>query len=110
MNDRASATDNAIIRVASIQMEVCSGEPKKNQVRAEAMLNEAANQGAQAALLPELWTTGYTLDRFEELADECAEDTLAFLRGVAKKLSITIVGGSFPERGPGGIYSTCYII
>ncbi len=110
MDNRISAASNANVRVASIQMEVCSGEPKKNMVRAEAMLNEAAEQGAQAALLPELWTTGYTLDRFEELADEYAAETLAFLRGAAKKLGITIVGGSFPERGPGGVYSTCYTI
>jgi omega-amidase len=110
MDNRTNAASNMTLRVASIQMEVCSGEPKKNLVRAEAMLNEAANQGAQAALLPELWTTGYTLDRFEELADEHAAETLGFLSGISKKLGIMIVGGSFPERGPGGIYSTCYII
>lgn len=110
MDDKADKTGAAIVRVAAIQMEVCSGEPKKNMVRAEAMLNEAARQGAQAVLLPELWTTGYTLDRFEELADECAAPTLQFLEDAARNLGITIIGGSFPERGPQGIYSACYII
>jgi omega-amidase len=98
------------VRVAAIQMEVCSGEPRKNMVRAEAMLNEAAGQGARAALLPELWTTGYALDRFEQFAGECAEMTLQFLKKEAARLSMAIVGGSFPERGPDGIYSTCYTI
>jgi predicted amidohydrolase len=96
--------------VAAIQMEVASGEPKKNMVRAEAMLNEAAHQGAQAALLPELWTTGYALDRFEEIAREYSETTLRFLQDEARKQNMAIVGGSFPTLGPDGVYSTCHLI
>jgi omega-amidase len=98
------------IRVAAIQMQIISGEPKKNMVRAEAMLGEAARRGAQAALLPELWTVGYALDRFQELAEECSELTLHFLQGEARRLNMTIVGGSFPTLGSDGVYSTCYII
>jgi predicted amidohydrolase len=91
-------------------MQVVSGEPRKNMVRAEAMLNEAASKGAQAALLPELWTTGYALDRFKELAVECGPMTLEFLRGEARRLNMAIVGGSFPVARDGGVYSTCYVI
>ena len=110
MEDKADTAQGDTVRVAAIQMEICSGEPKKNMVRAEAMLNEAALQGAQAALLPELWTTGYTLERFQELARDCAAPTIDFLQGKARELGMTIVGGSFPQLGPGGVYSTCYII
>src|SRR5437764_942717 len=103
--------DNAQhLRVAAIQMEVLSGEPRKNMVRVEAMLAEAARRGAQAVLLPELWTTGYALDRFRELAEECGEQTLRFLQGEATRLNMTIVGGSFPSLGPDGVYSTCHIV
>ena len=98
------------LRVAAIQMEVVSGEPRKNMVRVEAMLNDAARQGAQAALLPELWTTGYALDRFAEIAADCAEITLDFLQSEARRLDMAIIGGSFPTQGPDGIYSTCYMI
>jgi omega-amidase len=98
------------LRVAAVQMEVVSGEPRKNMVRAEAMLNDAARHGAGAALLPELWTTGYALDRFEQIAEECGELTLRFLRDEARRLGMAIVGGSFPTRGPDGVYSTCYVI
>src|SRR5438132_11547025 len=104
------AEDNQKLRVAAIQMQVISGEPRKNMVRAEAMLSEAAQQGAQAALLPELWTVGYALDRFTELAQEYGEQTLQFLQGEARRLNMTIVGGSFPTTGQDGVYSTCYII
>src|SRR5436190_3517001 len=102
--------NNQTLRVAAIQMQVISGEPRKNMVRAEAMLSEAAQQGARAALLPELWTVGYALDRFNELAREHGETTLQFLRGEARRLNMTIVGGSFPTMGPDGVYSTCNII
>jgi len=103
-------TGSNTLRVAAIQMEVCSGEPRKNMVCAEAMLNRAAEQGAQAALLPELWTTGYALERFEEFARNCAQATLEFLQGEARRLNMAIVGGSFPEMGPDGVYSTCHIV
>jgi omega-amidase len=98
------------LKVAAIQMEVISGEPRKNMVRVEAMLTEAARRGAQAALLPELWTTGYALDRFREIAEEYGEQTLSFLQGEARRLGMTIVGGSFPTLQPDGVYSTCHIV
>jgi predicted amidohydrolase len=101
---------SAIFKVAAIQMQVVSGEPKKNIVRAEALLNEAAAAGAQAALLPELWTTGYSLDRLDELAAEHGDSTLHFLRDTASRLNMAIIGGSFAVKHEDGIYSTCHII
>ena len=105
-----ASTDQSLIKVAAIQMQVVSGEPRKNIVRAEAMLNQAADAGAQATLLPELWTTGYALDRFETLAEECHDMTLHFLQEAARRHSMAIVGGSFPEKRSDGVYSTCYTI
>src|SRR6478672_900239 len=99
---------DSTLRVAAIQMEVVSGEPTKNILRVEAALNDAARQGVQAALLPELWTCGYALERFEEIAREHAESTLRFLQDAAKRLNMAIVGGSFPTLGPDGVYSTCH--
>src|SRR4051812_34639818 len=98
------------LRVAAVQMEVLSGEPRKNMVRVEAMLAEAAGRGARVALLPELWTTGYALERFREIAEECGEQTLSFLRSEARRLNMAIVGGSFPTLGADGVYSPCHVI
>lgn len=98
------------LKVASIQMQVISGEPAKNLARVETLLYRAAQQGAQAALLPELWTTGYALDRFADVAREHSGRTLDFLREAARKHNMAIVGGSFPTEGPDGVYSTCHII
>jgi predicted amidohydrolase len=109
-NDANPTNNGHNLRVAAIQMEVCSGEPKKNMVRAEAMLIEAARKGAQAALLPELWTTGYAMDQLEEIAVECGDVTREFLQNAASRLNMAIVGGSFPEKRADGVYSTSYTI
>jgi omega-amidase len=106
----SNAADSRKIRVAAVQMDVVSGEPRKNMVRAEALLNQAARQGAQATLVPELWTTGYALDRFDQIAAECADMTLEFLQGEARRLNMAIIGGSFPTQRPDGVYSTCHLI
>ncbi len=110
MSESNNGQRDSSLRVAAIQMQVVSGEPRKNMVRAEAMLREAARQGAQAALLPELWTCGYARDKWASIAREHASQTLDFLRNEARRLNMAIVGGSFPTGGPDGIYSTCYTI
>jgi omega-amidase len=66
--------------------------------------------GANALLLPELWTTGYALDRIDVLAEEFHDETLGFLQDAARRYKVSIVGGSFPEKRADGIYSTCYTI
>ena len=98
------------IKVASIQMQVISAEPLKNMVRAEGFINDAVSAGANALLLPELWTTGYSLDRFDALADEFHDSTLSFLQDAARRYHVSIIGGSFPEKRANGVYSTCYSI
>ena len=100
----------AKVRVASIQMQVMSAQPLKNIVRAEGFINDAVRAGANALLLPELWTTGYSLDRFDTLAEEFHGETLSFLQDAAKRHKVSIIGGSFPEKRADGIYSTCYTI
>src|SRR5947209_79102 len=109
MPDSHISVENTL-RVAALQMQIVSGEPKKNIVRAEAMLREAAQQGAQAALLPELWTCGYAREQWANIADRHGHETLDFLKNEARRLNMAIVGGSFPVKEPDGIYSTCYVI
>jgi omega-amidase len=109
-NHAVSGGGQAKIRVASIQMQVVSAEPLKNTVRAEGFINDAVRAGANALLLPELWTTGYSLDRFDVLAEEFHDDTLSFLQDAARRHRVSIIGGSFPEKRTDGVYSTCYTI
>lgn len=54
--------------VALIQINVLSGDPEANLARVVPMLAEAADKGADLAVLPEMWTTGFCWDRLSDLA------------------------------------------
>src|SRR3712207_8313079 len=47
---------------------------------------------------------------FRSLASRCGAETLEFLRGTARRLHITIAGGSFIERREDGVYNSSYLI
>ena len=100
----------ATLDVAVVQMEVCSGEVRKNCVRAEARIVEAARHGAQAILLPELWTTGYNWPAMPGLAEPQDGETVRWLRELAGRLGVTLVAGSIAEsrRGPHLQYQLCH--
>ena len=100
----------ATLDVAVIQMEVCSGEVRKNSVRAEARIVEAARHGAAAILLPELWTTGYNWPAMPGLAEPADGETVRWLRELAARCRVTLVAGSLAERRHGRIYNTSYFI
>ncbi|HUS14789.1 MAG TPA: carbon-nitrogen family hydrolase [Chloroflexia bacterium] len=96
--------------VAVIQMEVCSGEVRKNCVRAEARIAEAVRHGAQAILLPELWTTGYNWPAMPGLAEPQDGETAGWLTQLAARCNVTLVSGSIAEARDGGIYNTSFIV
>jgi predicted amidohydrolase len=75
------------------------------------MLTSAVRQGAKIAALPELWTTGYALNRLAELTEvETANSSLEFLQQVAQQQKLWIFAGSMLEKSEGAFYNTSYII
>jgi omega-amidase len=90
------------MRVALLQMDIVLGEPEENRRRAEARIRAAAAGGASLVVLPEMWTTGYCLDRIAALADRDLEPTAGLLSSLAKELGIWLVGGSIANRGADG--------
>jgi omega-amidase len=80
------------------------------------MITEAANNGADIIVLPEMFTTPFLrghmtknkepIDNFEE--DTACEST-RMMSGLAKKYKKYIIGGSIPESIPNDerIYNTC---
>jgi len=61
-------------------------------------------------VLPELWTTGYDLTRLDEISDQDAKQTIAFLQDAAKKYQVHFVGGSIANRQPNGVKNTLLIV
>ncbi|ANS74803.1 nitrilase [Paenibacillus yonginensis] len=90
--------------LALIQADLILGEPALNRSRIEALMEQAMTAAARPDLimLPEMWTTGYALDRIQELADPEAESSRAWLSAFAAKHNVHIVGGSVAERSKDG--------
>ena len=62
------------ITIALAQMAIALGQPQENQHAAQDLAARAAAEGADLLLLPELWATGYHLERVDQYAatlDSC---------------------------------------
>lgn len=97
-------------KISCLQMDIAYGQPDINYQVAEQWIEKAAQSKPDIVMLPELWTTGYDLTRLEEIADEEAERTITFLKNLAKKHRIHLVGGSIAKKTTEGIYNTMLII
>ncbi len=96
------------IKVAIIQMDVAAGKPEKNLARASFFLEEARKSGAQIALLPELWLSGYVLDRAKELASPLGEGFFKEVAALARAHSVYLIGSTLEEK-EGRFYNTATI-
>ena len=97
------------MKIACVQMDIAFGEPEVNFEKVEAYLQEAAANGAETIVLPEMWNTGYALTELEALADGNGR-TLEFLQDFAKQHSVNIVGGSVSTKKRDGFYNTMYVV
>ena len=91
------------------QMDVLLGDWEANLKQALAFIEEAADRGSELVILPELWSTGYALDRIGELSSH-TEVILAELCGLASRRSLWLIPGSLPESGKEGVYNTAFVI
>lgn len=115
------ATSFPDITVAAVQMEPAVGQKAQNLNRSLHYIEQAASQGAQIIVLPELANTGYVFNSRQEafsLAEEIpgGESVRAWM-DMARRLSVYIVAG-LAERvgqklynsavtvGPQGLLST----
>ncbi|MCY9589308.1 carbon-nitrogen family hydrolase [Paenibacillus chitinolyticus] len=98
------------VRLALIQMDITIGEPEINRRKVEQLLLEAVG-GAQKPdiiVLPEMWNTGYALDRIHELADPEGRITRDMLGSFAKEHGVHIIGGSVAEKKGEEVKNTVY--
>ena len=117
-----STAGETTFRVALCQFRVT---PRKeiNHETAKSFLSQAAEKGAQLAVLPEVWNSPYATAAFPEYAesmpgigDSSADSSPSsqVLIDAAKEHRMWIVGGSIPERifenGEEKIYNTCLVL
>ncbi len=89
------------ISIALAQMPIAFGQPDENLAMLRPLAATAAAQGAVLLVLPELWSTGYDLERAAELASEPGSGMHAALAALAHEQQIAIVGSILTKRAAG---------
>lgn len=95
------------MKIALCQMKV-TRDKTENIDRARDMLFEAGQRGADIAILPEMFSILYDPCLFGSAAELCPGGECSdMLSASARAMSMTIIGGSVPEREADRIYNTC---
>jgi omega-amidase len=97
------------MKLAIVQMDIVFGEPEQNFLIVEQYIVEAVKENADVIVFPEMWNTGYALERLGELADVNGEKTRSMLARLAKTYQVNIVGGSVSTKKADGFYNTMYV-
>ena len=99
--------------IGLIQMS-CSTDPVENFAKAEARIREAAGRGAQIICLQELFRSQYfcreeNADLFA-LAEPIPGPSTEALSGLARSLSVVIIGSLFERRAAGVFHNTAVVL
>jgi predicted amidohydrolase len=87
------------------------GDVAANVARGRDLIAEAARQGADLALLPELFTTGFPLDRLADLAEPIPGPTTDRLGEAAAAGGLFVVAGMAEKEGATGhLYNACVVL
>ena len=97
------------MKIGCIQIDIAYGKPEINFSKVEQWVQKGAEDGNDVLLLPELWNTGYDLTRLDEIADQDARKSIAFLKDLAKKWEVQLVAGSVANHTANGIKNTLLV-
>lgn len=97
------------ITVATIQMDATPSSVSKRLDRAEEIIKEAAQSGAQLVILPELFNIGYAYtDGNFSLAEPVDGKTSMWMKALSARLNIHL-GGTFLITDKGEIYNSFFL-
>lgn len=87
------------LTVSLAQMNITLGDVKKNVATVEKLAADAARRGSHLVVFPELWSTGYALDRAKEFASTLNSGIFNQISTIATQNKISIVGSVLEKRG-----------
>ena len=94
------------LAVCQIRTEL---DKKVTMDKTERMVCEAAGNGANVVVLPEMYNCPYSKEYFQSFADAENGESLEQMSAWAKENGVILVGGSIPERDGGKLYNTCFV-
>ena len=96
------------MRVALIQTAV-TADREGNLRTAAQKLRQAAEQGADMAVLPEMFCCPYENRCFQPYGEEAGGPAQEMLSRTAAETGMYVVGGSIPELADGKVYNTSFV-
>lgn len=97
------------MKIALLQLEVLEKNKEANVAHGLQLVREHA-PAHDVLVLPEVWTTGYSLGHLVEDAEELNSSVVKELQDVAAKERCAIIAGSMPLRHDGKVYNTSVAI
>lgn len=86
------------MKVAMIQMDIAWEDPAENLRQVEDWSKEAVAGGAELVVLPEMFSTGFTMDSATAAASSAS--TVAALQAIARRHGVHIIGGVVEPGSP----------
>lgn len=96
------------MKVLLIQNRVCK-EIKNSISLIQKQLDERPEFKPDFIVLPEMFTTPYELDLFDEYKQRIDGEVIVFLRNLAKRNSAYVIGGSIPFETDGALYNSSFV-
>lgn len=97
------------MKLALLQLNVLEKNKAANVLHGLQLVREAAKTH-ELVVLPEVWTTGYSLGHLQDEAENADSPVLAELAEIARENGCAILAGSVPMRHDGKIYNTSVAI
>lgn len=90
------------MKIAILQMDVKMAQNfadcEQNFIRARELIDRALKRGADVAVLPEAFNTGFCVQNFKRLADAGAVRTKGFLSEISQNCGAVLIGGSINSK------------
>ncbi len=98
------------LTLAAIRMDAAPAPTESRLARAEKLVAQAAAQGAQIAVLPEVFNTGYEYhDQNYALAEPIDGQTVSWMKSAARQRNLYLTG-TLLLREPDGIYNAMLLV
>ena len=100
------------MKIGIIQMDIELGNPKVNFNKVLVTTNKIMQlkEKLDVIVLPELWTTGYSLNNIKDMVSEEGKESANFLGKLSKKYGVWFIGGSVMASTPKGIVNRAQVI
>jgi N-carbamoylputrescine amidase len=100
-------------RIGLVQMAM-SPDPRENEEKGAARVEEAARRGAEVVCLPELYRSPYFCQREEQAFFDLAEDvpgpSSERFQAVARKAGVAVIVPIFERRAPGLYHNSALLV